>query len=163
MPYTKQFPFHLLLKTCLLWVAVHASGWTLRPGSRLTGSCCGVLTQHSQTISIAGWACSHCCAWYILHLTYVHVMLCCNCHLPHCEHHLLINLEINCSWQYQMLHFAVMHMGCATCVADMLSVRVSCLLRMKVRMLSMLSVVVLLAQSHAQYRVQSYKCHVGCT
>ena len=67
----QQDLFHLLLKTCLTCVAVHASGWTFWPGSHLTGLCCGALTQHSQTTSIAGWDCSHYCAWYILHLTYV--------------------------------------------------------------------------------------------
>lgn len=86
MPHTQQQPFHLLLKTRLVWLAVHASGWTSRPGFHLTGSCCGASMPLSQTTFIAGWACSRCYAWYILHLTYVHVMLCCNCHLPLCEH-----------------------------------------------------------------------------
>lgn len=94
MPHIQQYPFHLLLKTRLVWVAVHASGWTLRPGSHLTGLCCGVLTLHSQTTSIAGWGCSHYYAWYALHLAYVRVMLCCNCLPPLCEDPVLFNFKV---------------------------------------------------------------------
>ncbi len=49
----------------------------------------------SQTTSIAGWACSHCYAWYILNFAYVHVMIYCNDHHLISERKVLLNLEVN--------------------------------------------------------------------